>query len=98
MGSYCRQIDIPANWDGKQVIAHFGSVTSNIYLYVNGQFAGYAEDGKVAAEFDITPFLKKGKNLIAFQTFRWCDGSWCDGTQGLLASEWCGSRELSLCP
>ena len=78
VGSYRREINIPANWDGKRVIAHFGSVTSNIYLYVNGKFAGYAEDSKVAAEFDITPFLKKGKNLIAFQTFRWCDGSWCE--------------------
>ena len=78
VGSYRREINIPSNWDGKRVIAHFGSVTSNIYLYVNGKFAGYAEDSKVAAEFDITPFLKKGKNLIAFQTFRWCDGSWCE--------------------
>lgn len=78
VGSYRREINIPANWDGKRVIAHFGSVTSNIYLYVNGQFAGYAEDSKVAAEFDITPFLKKGKNLIAFQSFRWCDGSWSE--------------------
>ena len=78
VGSYRREINIPANWNGKRVIAHFGSVTSNIYLYVNGKFAGYAEDSKVAAEFDITPFLKKGKNLIAFQTFRWCDGSWCE--------------------
>ena len=78
VGTYRREINIPANWDGKRVIAHFGSVTSNIYLYVNGKFAGYAEDSKVAAEFDITPFLKKGKNLIAFQTFRWCDGSWCE--------------------
>ena len=78
VGSYRREINIPSNWDGKRVIAHFGSVTSNIYLYVNGKFAGYAEDSKVAAEFDITPFLKKGKNLIAFQSFRWCDGSWCE--------------------
>ena len=78
VGSYRRIIDIPENWDGKQVIAHFGSVTSNIYLYVNGKFVGYAEDSKIAAEFDITPYMKKGKNLIAFQTFRWCDGSWCE--------------------
>ena len=76
VGSYRRIINIPENWDGKQVVAHFGSVTSNIYLYVNGKFAGYAEDSKIAAEFDITPYLKKGENLIAFQTFRWCDGSW----------------------
>ena len=78
VGSYRRIINIPDSWDGKQVIAHFGSVTSNIYLYVNGQYVGYAEDAKVAAEFDRTPYLKKGDNLIAFQTFRWCDGSWCE--------------------
>lgn len=78
VGSYRRVVDIPNDWNGRQVIAHFGSVTSNIYLWVNGKFAGYAEDSKVAAEFDITPYLKKGKNLIAFQTFRWCDGSYCE--------------------
>ena len=75
VGSYRRIIDIPATWDGKQVIAHFGSVTSNMYLFVNGQYVGYTEDAKVAAEFDITQYLHPGKNLIAFQTFRWCDGS-----------------------
>ena len=78
VGSYRRIIDIPSDWNGKQIIAHFGSVTSNIYLYVNGKFVGYAEDSKFAAEFDLTPYLKEGKNLIAFQSFRWCDGSWCE--------------------
>ncbi len=75
VGSYRREIDLPADWNGKQVIAHFGSVTSNIYLYVNGHYVGYSEDAKVAAEFDITKYVHPGKNLIAFQTFRWCDGS-----------------------
>ncbi|MBM6993079.1 MAG: DUF4981 domain-containing protein [Prevotella sp.] len=75
VGSYRRVIDIPANWDGKQIVAHFGSVTSNMYLYVNGRYVGYTEDSKVAAEFDITSYVHPGKNLIAFQTFRWCDGS-----------------------
>ncbi len=75
VGSYRRVITIPATWAGKQVIAHFGSVTSNMYLYVNGQFVGYTEDSKVAAEFDLTPYVHPGKNLIAFQSFRWCDGS-----------------------
>lgn len=75
VGSYRRTIDIPASWDGRQIIAHFGSVTSNMYLFVNGHYVGYTEDSKVAAEFDITPYLHKGRNLIAFQTFRWCDGS-----------------------
>ncbi len=76
VGSYRRYVDIPEGWNGKQVIAHFGSVTSNIYLWVNGRFVGYAEDSKVAAEFDLTPYLKPGRNLIAFQSFRWCDGSY----------------------
>ena len=76
VGSYRRMVTIPADWDGKQVIAHFGSVTSNIYLWVNGQYVGYAEDSKIAAEFDITPYVHTGDNLIAFQTFRWCDGSY----------------------
>ena len=78
VGSYRRVIDIPASWSGKQVIAHFGSVTSNIYLYVNGKFAGYSEDSKVAAEFDITCLLRPGRNLISFQVFRWCDGSYSE--------------------
>ena len=78
VGSYRRKITIPDDWTGKQVIAHFGSVTSCIYLYVNGQFVGYSEDSKVATEFDITPYINKGENLIAFQVFRWCDGSWCE--------------------
>ena len=76
VGSYRRTVTIPADWDGKQVIAHFGSVTSNIYLFVNGRYVGYAEDSKVAAEFDITPYIKKGENLLAFQTFRWSDGTY----------------------
>ena len=76
VGSYRRMITVPADWTGKQVIAHFGSVTSNIYLWVNGQYVGYAEDAKVAAEFDVTPYIHSGENLIAFQTFRWCDGSY----------------------
>ena len=76
VGSYRRTITVPADWTDKQVIAHFGSVTSNIYLWVNGQYVGYAEDAKVAAEFDVTPYIHSGENLIAFQTFRWCDGSY----------------------
>ena len=79
VGSYRRSFRIPAGWAGKQVVARFGSVTSCIYLYVNGKFVGYSEDSKVATEFDITPFVKAGEeNLIAFQVFRWCDGSWCE--------------------
>lgn len=78
VGTYRRKINVPDAWQGRQIIAHFGSVTSNMYLYVNGLYVGYTEDSKVAAEFDITNFVKPGENTIAFQTFRWCDGSWCE--------------------
>ena len=78
VGSYRRTIRIPDSWNGKQVIAHFGSVTSCIYLWVNGKFVGYSEDSKIGPEFDITRYLKKGDNQIAFQVFRWSDGSYCE--------------------
>lgn len=78
VGSYRKYITIPAGWSGKEIIAHFGSVTSNMYLWVNGKFVGYSEDSKLEAEFNLTPYLKTGKNLIAFQTFRWCDGSYVE--------------------
>lgn len=78
VGSYRKAVNIPNDWDGKQVIAHFGAVSSNIYLWVNGKFIGYSEDSKLEAEFDITKYLKKGNNLISFQVFRWCDGSYLE--------------------
>ena len=78
VGSYRGWVKLPEQFDGKQVIIHFGSVTSNIYLWVNGPYVRYAEDSKVAAEFDITPYLRRGRNLIAFQIFRWSDGSYCE--------------------
>ncbi len=79
VGSYRREIFIPEDWDGKYVVAHFGSVTSNIYLWVNGHFVGYSEDSKLATEFDITPYIIPGSdNLFAFQVFRWCDGSYLE--------------------
>ena len=79
VGSYRRYFTIPAEWKGQQVIAHFGSVTSNMYLWVNGKFVGYGEDSKLESEFDITEFVQFGKpNLIAFQVFRWCDGTYLE--------------------
>lgn len=79
VGSYRREIVVPAEWKDKDILAHFGSVTSNIYLWVNGKYVGYSEDSKLEAEFDLTRYLKPGqKNLIAFQVFRWCDGSYLE--------------------
>ena len=78
VGSYRKEIMVPADWKGKEIFAHFGSVTSNMYLWVNGQFVGYSEDSKLEAEFNLTKYLKPGKNLIAFQVFRWCDGTYLE--------------------
>lgn len=75
-GSYRRTFNLPAGWKGKDVYFHVGSATSNLTLWVNGKFVGYSEDSKVAAEFNITKYLKPGKNLIAMQIMRWCDGSY----------------------
>ncbi len=79
VGSYRKSIMVPASWKGKDIIAHFGSVTSCFYLWVNGKYVGYSEDSKLEAEFDLTRYLKPGQeNLIAFQVFRWCDGSYLE--------------------
>lgn len=77
-GSYRRTFTLPDSWKGQQVMFHVGSATSNLMLWVNGKYVGYSEDSKVAAEFDITKYLKSGENLIAMQIMRWCDGSYLE--------------------
>ncbi len=79
VGSYRRTVTVPAAWRGQQIMAHFGSVTSNMYLWVNGRYVGYSEDSKLEAEFDLTPYLRPGEdNVIAFQVFRWSDGTYLE--------------------
>ena len=79
VGTYRREIKVPASWKGKDIIAHFGSVTSNMYLWVNGKYVGYSEDSKLEAEFNVTSYLVPGQeNLICFQVFRWCDGTYLE--------------------
>ncbi|HEX5555707.1 MAG TPA: glycoside hydrolase family 2 TIM barrel-domain containing protein [Chitinophagaceae bacterium] len=79
VGSYRREVMIDKNWDGKDIYIHFGSVRSCFYLWVNGKWVGYSEDSKSPAEFNITKYLKPGeKNLIAFQVYRWSDGSYME--------------------
>ena len=77
-GSYRRTFELPADWKGQEVFFHVGSATSNLSVWVNGKFVGYSEDSKVAAEFNLTKYLKPGKNLIAMQIMRWCDGSYLE--------------------
>ncbi len=77
-GSYRRTFELPSEWNGQEVYFHVGSATSNLKVWVNGKYVGYSEDSKIAAEFNITKYLKKGTNLIAMQVMRWCDGSWLE--------------------
>ena len=77
-GSYRREFELPEGWQGQQVLLHVGSATSNLKVWVNGKYVGYSEDSKIAAEFDLTKYVKKGKNQIAMQVMRWCDGSYLE--------------------
>ena len=79
VGSYRQSFTVPAEWDGSKVYIHVGSATSNLKVWVNGKYVGYSEDSKIAAEFDVTPYLEFGKkNLVAMQVMRWCDGSYVE--------------------
>lgn len=79
VGSYRKSFRLPADWKSEKVYMHIGSATSNLTVYVNGKYVGYSEDSKVAAEFDITNYVKPGEdNLIALQIMRWCDGSYLE--------------------
>jgi beta-galactosidase len=78
VGSYLKTFEIPAEWDKKRVILHFGGASSAMYVWVNGKKVGYSQDSRLPAEFDITPYLQDGKNTIAAQVFRWSDGSYLE--------------------
>lgn len=78
VGYYRRSVSVPSDWKSKEVVAHLGAVSSCVYLWVNGKFAGYAEDSKSAAEFDITRLLHPGENTMAMMVLRWCDGTYCE--------------------
>ena len=78
VGSYRRQFTIPDSWDGRQVFLHFDGVISAFYLWINGQRVGYSEDSMTPAEFNVTPYLRKGQNTLAAEVYRWCDGSYLE--------------------
>lgn len=78
VGVYRKVINIPENWDGREVYLNIGGAKSGCYLYVNGEFAGYNEDSKNTAEYDLTPYLHKGENLIALKIYRWSTGSYLE--------------------
>lgn len=78
VGTYRMNFTVPVEWDGKDVIIHFGSVTGAMYLYINGQPVGFTKASKTPAEFNITKYLSKGNNVLAAQVYRWHDGSYLE--------------------
>lgn len=78
VGTYRKEFKVPDNWTNHQTILHFGSITGCAMVYVNGKNVGLTKASKTAAEFDISKFLVKGKNLLAVQVIRWHDGSYLE--------------------
>ncbi|HET8855755.1 MAG TPA: glycoside hydrolase family 2 TIM barrel-domain containing protein [Salinimicrobium sp.] len=78
VGTYRKNFTIPSEWENKEVILHFGSISGYARVFVNGKEAGMTKAAKTPAEFDITSFLKDGENLLAVQVFRWHDGSYLE--------------------
>lgn len=78
VGSYKRFFNIPGSWRNRDVFVTLGAVSSAFYLYINGELVGFSQDSKMPAEFNITKYLKRGKNSIAVEVYRWCDGSYLE--------------------
>ena len=78
VGSYQRTFTVPDTWKDMNVTLHFGGVSSAYKVWLNGKFLGYAEDSFLASEFNITPYLQKGENVLSVQVIRWSDGSFLE--------------------
>ncbi|MFI3305583.1 MAG: glycoside hydrolase family 2 TIM barrel-domain containing protein, partial [Rikenellaceae bacterium] len=79
VGSYYRDFEVPSDWSkSSSVILHFGGVSSAFYVWVNGEEVGYSQGSCLAAEFDVTKYLREGFNRVAVQVFRWSDGSYLE--------------------
>lgn len=74
MGSYQRTFTIPADWKNMNITLHFGGVASGYKVWVNGKFLGYSEDSFMSTEFNVTPYLQAGENILSVQVIRWSDG------------------------
>ena len=78
VGSYRRDFELPAAWQGRRIVLHFDGVGAAAYVWVNGQKIGYTEDSKLPAEFDVTQAVKPGTNTLAVEVYRWSDGSYLE--------------------
>lgn len=77
-GAYRHQFEIPESWDGRKVFLHFEGGTNSMYVWVNGKKVGYTENAKSPAEFDITPYIKPGANLLACEVHKFSDGTYLE--------------------
>lgn len=78
VGSYRREFTLPADWKDKEVFIHFDGIYSAAYVWINGKKVGYSQGSSNDAEFRITPYVKAGKNTVAVEVYRWCDGSFLE--------------------
>ncbi|MCC8146148.1 MAG: discoidin domain-containing protein [Bacteroidales bacterium] len=78
VGSYRRDFEIPKDWDGRQIFINFDGVDSFFYLWINGEYVGFSKNSRNVASFDITPYIKKGKNTVAAEVYRNSDGSFLE--------------------
>lgn len=78
VGSYRRDFDLHADWDGRDVYVRFNGAGHGYYVWVNGKFVGYAEDSYLPSEFKITSLVRKGKNNISVRVYRFSSGSFLE--------------------
>lgn len=78
VGVYRRDIEVPSEWDGRDIYLHLAGAKSGVYVYINGKEVGYSEDSKNPAEFLINDFVKQGKNTLVIKIFRWSTGSYLE--------------------
>ncbi len=78
VGSYRREFTIPSDWSGRDVFIRFNGVGAGFYLWINGQQVGYSEDSFLPAEFNITPYIQSGNNIVAVQAYRFTSGSFLE--------------------
>lgn len=97
VGSYRRWFTVPRGWAGRQVFLRFEGVASAFYVWVNGTRVGFSKDSRGGAEFDVTPYLRAGRNLLAVEVYKWCDGSYLEGQDfwrlaGIFRDVWLSAR------
>ena len=78
VSSYRRHFTVPAFWEGRRILVSFRGVDAAFYLWINGKKVGYSQDSRTPAEFDLTPYVQPGDNLIAVEVYRYCDGSYLE--------------------